>query len=69
MKRDVDLISIIGLVHDLGHGPFSHYSDYWLKTQNSTIIPRDHEERSVLVLKRVALKYKIDMTKEEVEWI
>ena len=68
-ERDVDLISIIGLVHDLGHGPFSHTFDYWLKTQNSTIIPRDHEERSVLVLKRVALKYKIDMTKEEVEWI
>ena len=64
-ERDVDLIIIIGLVHDLGHGPFSHTFDYWLKTQNSTIIPRDHEERSVLVLKRVALKYKIDMTKRK----
>ena len=68
-ERDVDLISIIGLVHDLGHGPFSHTFDYWLKTQNNTIIPRDHEERSVLILKQVALKYKIDITKEEVEWI
>lgn len=68
-ERDVDLISIIGLVHDLGHGPFSHTFDHWLKTQDSTMIPKDHEERSVVILKRISQKYKIDITKEEVEWI
>ena len=68
-ERDVDLISIIGLVHDLGHGPFSHTFDHWLKTQDSTMIAKDHEERSVVILKRISQKYKIDITKEEVEWI
>lgn len=68
-ERDVDLISIIGLVHDLGHGPFSHTFDYWLKMQKNIIIPQDHEERSVSILRYIAQKYKIDITKEEVEWI
>lgn len=67
--RDVDLISIIGLLHDVGHGPFSHTFDYWIKTQKNTSIPLDHEDRSVLILKHIVRKYNIDITKEEVEWI
>lgn len=68
-ERDVDLISIIGLLHDIGHGPFSHTFDYWLQTKENVKIPIEHEDRSVLIFKTIVEKYKIDITKEEVEWI
>lgn len=52
----VELIKIAGLVHDLGHGPFSHLFDEWL--HNSDIIEKDnelleHENRSILLLKKI----------------
>lgn len=68
-ERDVDLISIIGLLHDIGHGPFSHTFDYWLQTKENVKIPTEHEERSVSIFKDIVGKYDIDITKEEVEWI
>jgi HD superfamily phosphohydrolase len=52
----VELIKIAGLVHDLGHGPFSHLFDEWL--QHSELIDKDnelleHENRSILLLKKI----------------
>jgi HD superfamily phosphohydrolase len=52
----IELIKIGGLVHDLGHGPFSHLFDEWL--HNSEIIDKDnelleHENRSILLLKKI----------------
>lgn len=52
----VELIKIAGLVHDLGHGPFSHLFDEWL--HHSDIIEKDnelleHENRSILLLKKI----------------
>ena len=48
----IELIKIAGLVHDIGHGPFSHLFDEWLSSipelQNNKLI--HHENRSIMLL-------------------
>jgi HD superfamily phosphohydrolase len=48
----IELIKIAGLVHDIGHGPFSHLFDEWLKSipelHSNKLI--DHENRSIMLL-------------------
>lgn len=67
--RKRELISIIGLVHDIGHGPFSHLFDFWLKKTNNNSIPKEHEERSILIFRSLVKKYNLEFQEEEVEWI
>ncbi len=52
----IELIKIAGLVHDLGHGPFSHLFDEWL--HNSEHVDKsnellEHENRSIILLKKI----------------
>lgn len=52
----IELIKIAGLVHDLGHGPFSHLFDEWL--HNSDTINKsnellEHENRSIILLNKI----------------
>jgi len=48
----IELIKIAGLVHDIGHGPFSHLFDEWLNSipelQDNKFI--HHENRSIMLL-------------------
>jgi HD superfamily phosphohydrolase len=48
----IELIKIAGLVHDIGHGPFSHLFDEWLNSveelKNNELI--HHENRSIMLL-------------------
>lgn len=67
-ERKKDLIGIIGLVHDLGHGPFSHLFDEWIIHSKSTI-PLSHEERSCWLFKDLVSQYNINIHLDEVEWI
>jgi len=52
-----ELIKIGGLVHDLGHGPFSHLFDEWLHNapgitdKSNKLI--EHETRSVILFKNI----------------
>ena len=65
----VELIKIAGLVHDIGHGPFSHLFDEWLHSnpdpqiKSSRLI--DHESRSVLLLENIVSNQKIVYDDEE----
>jgi HD superfamily phosphohydrolase len=47
----IELIKIAGLVHDIGHGPFSHLFDEWLSSvhelQDNKLI--HHENRSIML--------------------
>ncbi len=52
----IELIKIGGLVHDLGHGPFSHLFDEWLHSSESISIENElleHENRSILLLEKI----------------
>lgn len=54
----IELIKIAGLIHDIGHGPFSHLFDEWIHSINSNneLIGTkmlEHEDRSVLLFHKI----------------
>ena len=63
----IELIKIAGLVHDIGHGPFSHLFDEWLHSipeiKSSRLI--DHETRSILLLEKIISNRKVKFGDEE----
>lgn len=63
----IELIKIAGLVHDIGHGPFSHLFDEWLHDipdiKNSKLV--DHESRSVVLLENIIFNEKIKLLDED----
>ena len=61
-ERDIELTRIAGLVHDIGHGPFSHLYD-------DQVISKDepkHEERGCALFQAMCSKYELPLTEEEV---
>lgn len=66
----IELIKIAGLIHDIGHGPFSHLFDEWIHTINkddqlegSDML--EHEERSVLLFHEIITDKKIKFGDDE----
>ena len=83
-ERQKQLLCIAGLVHDIGHGPFSHLYDEYLKQNeghcetthsSSSKLPSTHEERSCEILKYLIdtphplTNEKIEINTEEYEFI
>jgi len=63
--RDIELFRIAGLIHDIGHGPFSHlYDDPLIRGDEP-----EHEERGCNMFRDMVQAYKIPLTKNEVERI
>jgi len=67
--RRQELICIAGLVHDIGHGPFSHLFDYFLEARGIVNGWEDHEERGMDVLRDLVTRYDVPITAEEVIFI
>ena len=71
--RDILLIKVAGLCHDLGHACYSHFfDDYFLKTKLQGTEKEQwahHEYRSEVLIKYIISKYKLAYTEDEIEFI
>jgi HD superfamily phosphohydrolase len=71
--REVLLVQVAGLCHDLGHGPFSHlFESVFLEKVASTQANfkfLEHEEMSMILLQDIVKTYDIAISKEELEFI
>lgn len=68
-EKKRELICIAGLVHDLGHGPFSHLFEKFLEQCCVMNDWKHHEQRSIIFLRDLINKYEIDITDEEINFI
>lgn len=63
--RLIELVRIGGLIHDLGHGPFSHLYDNYVRT----IDEPEHEIRGINIFKNMVTKYNLELNNEEIKFI
>ena len=54
-ERDIELFRIAGLIHDIGHGPFSHLYDEHIRNANEI----EHEVRGCQLFRHMVQKYKL----------
>ena len=57
----VELVQIASLIHDIGHGPFSHLYDDHIRKEGEN----EHEERGIDIFKRIIVEYSIPISKSE----
>lgn len=60
-----ELTRVAGLIHDIGHGPFSHLYDSQVRYYDEP----EHEERGCEIFKSLITKYNIPLNKTEIEII
>jgi len=63
--RIIEITRIAGLIHDIGHGPFSHLYDDHIRSAKED----DHEIRGCKLFKSMVEKYSLSLSQEEVSQI
>lgn len=61
-KREYELISVASLIHDLGHGPFSHLFDNY-------VTDTEHEYRSIEIFKIMNNLYNLGYSNNDIKFI
>ena len=62
----IELYQIAGLIHDIGHGPFSHLYDDEIIDQEKDM---KHESRGINIFKDMVEKYSLSFDKREIDFI
>lgn len=64
--RDLELVRVAGLCHDLGHGPFSHAFEGWLLNKG---IKFDHEKMSCDIFELLVKENKLSFSEREITFV
>jgi len=66
--EEIFLVSVAGLCHDLGHGPFSHTFEKWMRTKKE-YKHWHHEDFSIEFLEQIANESPIDFDTDEIKFM
>lgn len=67
-NKDIKLVSLAGLCHDLGHGCFCHAFEHWVKYVKPELNWK-HEEMSIKMVNFIIDKYSIDIEQQDIRFV